>query len=197
MFSVCDLRFENSEGRLKEPAQEALGEEPNRQRQTTEPTRAHRPRPSQTTSPKQDFSCYHACFPQYSSKVKSYKKSRRVFVDRHRRFVGDLPASTRRLLAPSYHPLLTVTLRQAAASLRLSRDASSPLTAPRTHRILSPRKLTALLQRRVSALARTDTNNFFNRRNKNLAIAHIACATRFDNHVNQALCLIVVYHELA
>ena len=71
------------------------------------------------------------------------------------------------------------------------------LTAPRTRRILSPRKLTAFLQRRASALARTDTNNFFNRRNKDFAVTHVARAARFDNHVNQALCLIVVYHELA
>ncbi len=71
------------------------------------------------------------------------------------------------------------------------------LTTPRTRRVLSPRELTAFLQRRASALARTDTNNFLNRRNKNLAIAHIARAARFDNHVNQTFRLIVVHHELA
>ena len=61
--------------------------------------------PRKTTSPKQDFSCYHACFPQYSSKVKSYKKSRRVSTGRHRYFIDAKTASTRRLLAPSCPPV--------------------------------------------------------------------------------------------
>lgn len=86
---------------------------------------------------------------------------------------------------------------KTAASLQPCRGASSPTyNAARTSHCLL-RKSAAFLQRRAAALTRTDTNNFLNRRNKDLAIAHVAGAARFDNHVNQALRLIVVHHELA
>ena len=146
---------------------------------------------------KQDFSCYHACFPQYSSKVKSYKKA------------AELPltatdsSSMPKQLPPSGFLLQGIACRSSqlcdktAASLRPRRGASSPTysAAHASHRL--PHKLATFLQRRASALTRTDTNNFLNRRNKDLAIAHVAGAARFDNHVNQALRLIVIHHELA